>query len=127
MFTPKRPNQGVTSPWQPMMCPPPPAAKPIIATIASAPEALIFPSKMPSNSFISDTDHQQTVNTESSSTAGLDGFFLASPHARFRSISLDGEADAQAGNIIRLRPRASVALLPRRGHHPVMRDNETTE
>jgi len=118
LSTPKRPNQGVTSLPE---CPPPPArAKPIIIVPRTLPPSLpLFPSKtspMSSTSFFSETyEQQQGSNTESGSTAELDGFFLASPRPRFRSISR--VANAQAIHTIKLKPRLSFCSSHTLGGH----------
>ena len=124
LSTPKRPNQGITSLLE---CPPPPArAKPIIIVPRTLPPSLPhFPRKtspMASTYFFSATyQQQQRSNTESSSTAELDGFFLASPTPpRFRSISR--VANAQASNTtntkFKLKPRLSFCSSQTLvGHH----------
>uniref|UniRef100_A0A7S2LYD2 Uncharacterized protein n=1 Tax=Skeletonema marinoi TaxID=267567 RepID=A0A7S2LYD2_9STRA len=122
LSTPKRPNQGVTSLPE---CPPPPTrAKPILIVPRTLPPSLPhFPRKtspMASTSFFSETYEQQGSNTESGSTAELDGFFLASPTPpRFRSISR--VANAQASNTtntkFKLKPRLSFRSSQTLGGH----------
>eukprot|EP00985_Skeletonema_marinoi_P007178 scaffold3136_cov75-Skeletonema_marinoi.AAC.1 len=76
---------------------------------------------MASTSFFSETyEQQQRSNTESSSTAELDGFFLASPTPpRFRSISRVANAHAihTTNTKFKLKPRLSFCSSHTLGGH----------